>query len=126
MRNKAKPKSLPTVVSLGELSWLLDLSPSHITGLERDGVVKKTGRDQYELVSVPQYVSTMRQRGEGPASWNRARTTLAQERAMAARMARLERQGRLLPADEVRACWLAIATTVKTKMLALASKLAPR
>jgi phage terminase Nu1 subunit (DNA packaging protein) len=126
MRNKAKPKSLPTFVSLGELSWLLDLSPSHITGLERDGIVTKTGRDQYELVSVPQYISTMRKRGAAPADWNQARTELAKERALSAKLDRQARERLLIPAAEVRQCWVGIATVIKTKVLGLGAKCAAR
>jgi hypothetical protein len=43
-----------------------------------------------------------------------------------ARLDRAERQRLLVPAAEVRSCWLTIATTVRNKILGLARKVSPR
>jgi hypothetical protein len=123
---KTKP-ALPETISLADIRWLLGgVTPTYINTLEREGVLEKIGRDQYTLASVPAYIRWMRKGHEGPQAWNRARTELARERAALAKLDRAEREGRVIDVDEVRACWVTIATTIRNRLLALASKLAPR
>jgi hypothetical protein len=68
----------------------------------------------------------MRERTLGPQAWNQARTELARERAASARLDRQERERRVIPVDEVRACWTGIARVIRDRVLGLARKVAPR
>jgi hypothetical protein len=122
---KTKPKSaLPETVSAAELCWLLDLSISAVTLLEREGTLVKAARDAYSLESVPRYVRALRKRGEGPASWQKARTELTVERARFAKMQRLEREGHLLPRDVVEVILGNNNRTVRDALLGLGARLA--
>jgi phage terminase Nu1 subunit (DNA packaging protein) len=118
--------TLPSDVTAAELMRLLGCTRPRITQLEKDGIVTRTGRGRYELASVPRYIDWLRKGNEGPAAWNRARTELASERAAAARLDRMEREGQVVRIAEVRRTWIEIATTVRNKILGVASRLAPR
>jgi hypothetical protein len=123
---KRKPKtSLPATLSAAELCWVLDLTISAVTLLEREGILAKSARDVYLLESIPAYIRSLRRRGEGPASWQKARTELAQERALAAKMVRLERQGELLARDVVELILANNNRTIRDALLGLGAKLAP-
>ena len=125
--SKPGPKSaLPDKISLADMRYLLGLTSGHVNQLERDGTILKAERGMYSIESIPMYVRAMRKRGAGPDAWNRARTRLTEERALAARQARLEREGKLLPRD---ACVDVVSTTFRTvrdAFLALGARLAPQ
>jgi phage terminase Nu1 subunit (DNA packaging protein) len=118
--------ALPSNVTAAELMRLLGVTRPRITQLEADGIVTRTGRNQYSIESVPRYVDWLRRGHEGPAAWNRARTRLAEERALAARQVRLEREGRLLPRDTVETLVGAVFRTVRDGFLGLGARLAPQ
>jgi hypothetical protein len=119
-----RPDDLPETLSLAALSWLLDVTGIRINQLEREGVVEKTERGVYTTESVRSFVRAMRERGEGPRAWNRARTQLAEERAAAARLDRLEKQGTLIQRDVMLGIACSIASAVRDKFLALPTKVA--
>jgi hypothetical protein len=119
--NKPKPNSaFPDTISLADLRWLLDLSTSHINGLERESMIEKTARGTYTLESIRNYVRTMRKRGAGPTAWNQARTQLMRERARITRLDRFEREKRTIPVSEV------LATSSISRPDRLAALLGPR
>jgi hypothetical protein len=127
MAKTATESALPETVSLADLRSILGgVVPSYIYTLEKEGVVEKVGHDTYTFASVTNYIKWMRKGHEGPQAWNRARTELARERAQMAKLDRAEREGRVIEAADVRMCWVTIATTIRNKFLALASKIAPR
>jgi hypothetical protein len=119
-----RPDDLPEALSLTAICWLLDLTGIRINQLEREGVLEKTERATYTVESVRNFVRTMRQRGEGPRAWNQARTRLAEERAAAARLDRLEKQGELMPRSTVVSIGSAIAGAVRDKFLAMPGRVA--
>jgi phage terminase Nu1 subunit (DNA packaging protein) len=118
--------TLPSDVTGAELMRLLGVTRPRISQLEADGIVTRTGRDRYELASVPRYIAWLRKGNEGPVAWNRARTELAQERAQMARLERGQLEGRLLERDHVRHMNVSIAHTIKARLLAVPRATAPR
>jgi len=115
------------VLSSAQLGWLLDLGPQRLTQLVQAGTAVRTGHDCYDPRSVRRYVQWQRANStNGNAAWNDARTALARERARIARLNRMEREGALLPADEVREAGAAFAVHLRDKLLALPSKVAAR
>ena len=80
-------------------------------------MIEKTARDTYSIASIRNFVRDARQRGAGPAAWNRARTELAVERVAVARLSRQEREGELIPVGVVVAMNTQIVSTVRTRLL---------
>ena len=64
--------------------------------------------------------------GGGSKAWNSARTSLAEERALAARQARLEREGRLVPADLINDFLLRFHRALRDRVLGIGVRIAPR
>jgi hypothetical protein len=62
----------------------------------------------------------------GRGSYAKEQARLTAEKAKLAEMERLEREGRLLPADEVAQTWAAILGVIRTRLLALPAKCAVR
>jgi hypothetical protein len=126
----AKPKpsnELPATISLSTLRWILgDVTTEYCNQLERQGLLEKVSRGTYTTASIRSYVRATRERTLGPQAWNQARTELARERAASARLDRQERERRVIPVDEVRACWTEIARVIRDRVLGLARKVAPR
>jgi hypothetical protein len=114
-------------LSSTQLGWFLDLGPQRLTQLVQAGIVIRIGHDRYDPSSVRRYVQWQRASGtNGASAWNAARTALATERARIARLNRKEREGALLPADEVSEAGAAVAICLRDKLLTLPSKLAAR
>src|SRR5262245_17700236 len=107
------PPGLRDTISLDALRWLLDITTQRVAQLERDGLIQRVSRGTYTIASVRSFVRTVRERGEGPRAWNKARTELAKERAATARFARMEREGKLLPRDLVETIFRSVALIVR-------------
>lgn len=118
---------LPETVTLRELCWLLGgLTAGRISQLKAEGVVQRVARDRYTLASVGKFCTTMRERGQGSSELSEARLQWVKERTRGHELVRLEREGKLVPADQVETTWLSVLMFVRTKLLALPSKLAVR
>jgi phage terminase Nu1 subunit (DNA packaging protein) len=63
---------------------------------------------------------------QGKGGYSKARTEWTQERARKARLEREQLEGTLLWRDEVLASWTSLYTVVRTRLLAIPSKVAPR
>jgi hypothetical protein len=120
-----KPRSLPSDVTLADLCWLLGVTKQRIGQLEAEGVVEKTAHGRYALTSVPRFIKLQRERGSGPKAWNDARTQLARERAAAAKLARLEREGKMMDSEVVQLLIVANNRVVRDRFLGLGAKIAP-
>jgi hypothetical protein len=77
---------LPNDISLAELRQLLGVTRQRVAQLETDGVVTRTTRGRYAMGSIRRDVDWLRKGNEGPARWNRARTRLAEEKALTYRL----------------------------------------
>jgi len=101
-----------------------DLTVEYCNQLQRGGVIAKASRGRYPTAAVRDYVLAMRQRTLGATEFNTARTELTRERAAAARTARLQREGELLPRDLVGLIIMATFRAVRDQCLGLGAKVA--
>jgi hypothetical protein len=116
---------LPPTLSAAAMKWLLGLSNSRLEQLTTAGIVTRVERGQYSIGSIRRYAEEQRRmRAFGPAEFNRARTALATERAAAARMTRLQREGELLPRDLVGLIITATFTAIRDRCLGLGTRVA--
>lgn len=124
-----KPDDLSAELSLAGLCFLLSVSKQRAGQLEREGLVRRLGDNRYSIESVPAVIAHMREMvtsGGGSKAWNSARTSLAEERALAARQARLEREGRLVPADLINDFLLRFHRALRDRVLGIGVRIAPR
>ena len=120
------PDGLAVALTSGQLRWLLGLSNSRLEQLMTAGVITRIDKGRYTVDSIPRYVAFLRKAQEGPRDWQAVRTALGKEKLAIAKLDRAEREGRSIPTDEVIAMNTSIATVVRTRMLAVGPKLAPR
>ncbi len=119
--------ALPATISAAALRWLLNLSNARLEQLVTAGIVTRFGRGLYTITSVRAVVEEQRRvRALGSSEFQRQRTELTRERALAARTARLEQEGRLLPRDLVDAAVCATFKTVRDRLLQVSTRSAPQ
>lgn len=122
---RSKPEELPEEISVSTLRWLLgDLTTEYVNQLQRQGLITKASRGRYPIEAARDYVLAMRRRALGPTEFNNARVDLMRERALAARMARLEKEGQLLSRDLVGLIITATFGAVRDKFLGLGTRVA--
>jgi hypothetical protein len=120
-----RPDELPEEIPIAALRWLLgDLTTEYLNQLQRQGLITKSSRGRYPIQAVQDYVLAMRQRALGPTEFNNARVDLMRERVLAAKMARLEKEGELLSRAVVGVIITAIFTMVREKLLGLGTRVA--
>lgn len=121
---EAKPTSWP----VSTLCSLLDLTPRRVQQLTNEGVLFKVERGRYDLIkSVRGYISYLRDRAEKNAS-NSEDAALNRKRMADAQIAELDlelRRGERLPADQVEEMMQRVATTVRTNLLSIPTKISP-
>lgn len=116
-----------------ECAEWLDLSERRFRELIDEGVFERADKAGYDLKSVVhQYVRNLRAvaagRGGGEAQHDKATedTRLARARADKAEMELAEARGQLVPADEIADALNAAVQIMKTRVLAIPTKAAPR
>ena len=72
---------------------------------------------------MPAVVGAMRNRGDGPKAWSDARTRLMLARARLVEMETKEKQGLLIPADQLGECWLAAYSALRMTLLVVPARL---
>lgn len=113
------------------------LTPRRVQQLANEGVIVKTGRGQYNLVeSFQGYIKYLNaqipNKALQPDSANARldseaeRAKLLREKAQMARYERLEYEGRLIPADEVKRDAYSAALSVRRAVMAVPDRAAPR
>jgi phage terminase Nu1 subunit (DNA packaging protein) len=117
----------PSHVTAIVLAKLLSTNKSTVTRLTSRGVFRKTGRGYDVISSIAAHTAhkeslVAAKHGEG--AYGKARAQLTIEKAHMARLQREKMEGSVIAADEVEARWLATNTAVKTKFIAMPSKLA--
>ena len=119
-----------TTYPIATISKLLDLSPRRIRQLVDEGVIPREERGRYALVpAVRGYITFLRERavnadvGSDELGRHRARKLKAE--AEQAEMKSGEMRGDLLPKSEVHIAVTASFGRVRSKLLALPSKMAP-
>ena len=113
------------------IARLLDLTPRRVQQLVAEGVIPKDERGRYELVPVVRaYIRYLRERalsqdlGSDALVQHRARLTKA--RADMAELEHAQMLGELVPAAQVEEAWAAVVAVMRTRLLALPTKVAPR
>ena len=120
---------LPRTLTLQELARALGLSLQRINQLEREGAIKKLGRDTYPVTAIADYCEGLRATISGGGAGiglTDQRAELVRERILMARLEREAMEGKWLPTDQVERAWgLAIATS-RQHFLAIPAKSAPQ
>jgi|SRR5215470_18541223 len=122
--------TLPQKVSTSVLAAVLGITERAVTKLVSQGVLQREARGCFDLVdSVQAYIAhreavVAAQHGMG--AYGKARAELTLERARLMRLKREELEGKLISRDAMIAAGSAICTTVKSRILGAASKLAPQ
>jgi phage terminase Nu1 subunit (DNA packaging protein) len=125
MREKT---GIPREVSTADLGVLLGMSVQGVNALATKGVLTRTGRGRFETTpAVRAYVKykeglAAARNGSGDYAANRARLT--GEKARLAEMDRMQRERALIPREDVVAHWVAIASMIKSALLAMPRRLA--
>ena len=113
------PDGVPATFTSVQLRWLLGLINSRLEQLTTAGVITRIEKGSYTANSVRRYVEFLRTAQEGPRDWQAVRTALAREKLAMARLDRLEREGKLVAADEIAVMNTTIARTIQARLLAV-------
>lgn len=116
---------------IGVIAKLLDLSERRVQQLSREGVIPKATRGQYDLIgSVRGYVIYLRDLAvkaqAGAPDYAAERARFIRARADLAEMEAEARRGSVIAAEDVEAAWIAVLALLRTRLLALPDRLAPR
>jgi phage terminase Nu1 subunit (DNA packaging protein) len=121
---------LPQKVSTSGLAAVLGITERAVTKLVDRKILHREARGCFDLAdSVQAYIAhreavVAAQHGMG--AYGKARAELTLERARLMRLNREELEGRLVPVTEVITAGTAVATTIKTRVLGVAAKIAPQ
>jgi len=122
--------TLPQKVSTSGLAAVLGITERAVTKLVERKILCREARGCFDLAdSVQAYIAhreavVSAQHGQG--AYGKARAELTLERTRLMRLKREELEGRLIPVTEMIAAGTAVCTTVKTRLLGVASKIAPQ
>jgi phage terminase Nu1 subunit (DNA packaging protein) len=118
---------LPQFISLAQLAKICGVTRARIGQLVRAGVFQRAAHGRYPIEAITAYCAHLRHiaAGEGSGELTKQRVALIAEKVVIARMERRRLEGTLLPADKIEAIWVAIMTMIKTRLLAIAAKIAP-
>jgi phage terminase Nu1 subunit (DNA packaging protein) len=113
------------------IARLLDLTERRVQQLARDGVIPKAERGQYDLVAaVRGYIRYLREQAAraqtGQLDIGGERTRLVRAKADLAEMDAACRREELLGAEQVEQAWIAVLARVRSRLLVLPDRLAPR
>jgi len=114
--------------SLDTISKLLDLTPRRVQQLSKSGVIPKSARGRYELVSAVQgYIRYLRDRSieAGIISIDVARQRKTAAEAELAEIELAKARAAVVRIEDVARQWESILGGVRTRFLALPTKLAP-
>ena len=116
---------------IGVIARLLDLSERRVQQLNREGVIPKAERGQYDLIgSVRGYVRYLRDQAlkaqAGAPDYAAERARFIRARADLAEMEAEEKRRSLIAAEQIEAAWIAVLALLRTRLLALPDRLAPQ
>ena len=118
---------LRVIVTLRELCGHMKLTPGRVSQLKDQNVVRAVGRDQYDLIeSMSAYIGFLQERGRDGGSLSDEQKRLTAARADLAEIEKRRVEAELIPADEVEQAWVKMLAVIKTRLLAVPAKMAPR
>jgi phage terminase Nu1 subunit (DNA packaging protein) len=123
--------SLPTDISTAQLATLLGISSQRVNQLAADGVLLKGARNKFNLVaSVKAYIehretAIERSLGGGDSLTSRRAEWLETKNRLSA-LDLAERERELVSVAELETAWGTLIDTLRTHLLAIPAKLAPR
>ena len=116
--------------TVGVVAEILGISKVRVARLASDGVLPRAGRGLFDIPACVQAFVRYKvsvAAGDGTAQGLMSeRTRLTKARADAAESEARVKSGTLVPADQIEAAWLAVAGTVKTRLLLIPTKIAAR
>ena len=118
-------------VNAATLGLVLGISRSRVVNLAADGVLPRAGRGLFDLPGcVQSYVKhrvSLAKAGDGTAlSLVAERSRLTKIKADNAELEIRKLAGELVPAADIEAAWLAVASIVRSRLLLIPSKTAAR
>lgn len=116
-------------VSRDEIAALLDMTTRNVNLLGTQGILPKARNGRYSRIEcVHRWIRYLKGRLEtgDDETLAKQRTRLTKNKADIAEMEQSRLRGELLPANEVRAGWSQIVAQIKTRLLAIPSKIAAR
>ena len=116
------PDGVPATFASVQLRWLLGLSNSRLEQFTTAGIIIRIEKGS----SIRRYVEFLRKAQDGSRDWQAVRTALGREKLAIARLDRLEREGKLIEADEIAVMNTTIARTIQARLLAVPAATAPR
>ena len=124
---KSRAPGLPPHLTSAQVCFLLGLTRGRVAQLSDDGgPIVRVGRDRYAIESIPNFVRRQRERGDRSIAWQEARAQAMGERAKILRLQRRKVEGETMLISEVIAMGTSIITVVRTRILGIFPKLAPR
>tara|TARA_R100001086_G_scaffold56837_1_gene25708 strand:- start:2903 stop:3481 length:579 start_codon:yes stop_codon:yes gene_type:complete len=114
-------------VTSKQLSDILDLSVRRIQQLAKSGTLpQQEARNRYRLVdSIQGYIKYLRGQvvhGDAPQDLREAKLRQEKARAEILELEALQKNGELQHQDDIQKVWTSIAVLIKTKLLALSSR----
>jgi phage terminase Nu1 subunit (DNA packaging protein) len=135
-KNVKSDNALPETISSRELGLLLNITPSHIGLLRKQGVFPvPTTTGEYPTVrAVRAYITYLKERLEGPGdatiggdiSLAKERARLTKYKADVAEIERKQVLGELVAAAEIETTWRAMVGVMRTRLLAIPARAASR
>jgi phage terminase Nu1 subunit (DNA packaging protein) len=118
----------PATYPLDTISKLLDLTPRRVQQLAKEGVIPRAEHGRYELVpAVRGYIRYLKERSIAPGviSFDEARHRKLAAEAEMAEIELAKARADVVRIDDVAQQWDAILSGVRTRLLALPTKVAP-
>ena len=114
-------------VTSKQLSEVLDLSVRRVQQLAKSGTLpKQEAKNRYKLVdSIQGYIKYLRGQvvhGDAPQDLREAKLRQEKARAEILELEALQKNGELQHQDDIEKVWTSIAVLIKTKLLALSSR----
>src|ERR1700730_12867925 len=120
-------KKLPETVTTADFAGLADITPRQCQRLVAAGILTQTAYGTFHLKTAFQaFIKHKSKREQNTSAYGKARTEVMEERAASARLARLEKEGVLVPAADVLEFITPFVTLCKTHMLRVPTKSAPK
>lgn len=118
-----------TLVPVATIAKILNLTPTRVQQLAKDGIIPKSSHGQYELIgTVTNYIKYLQERVPGGGgsktsadiSTERARLLKAQADMVEIELA--EKNGELVSVSDVEADWMGMVNACRSKLLAIPTK----